>query len=34
MEKLPDFKADSLASLRGIAGGGAAMPEAVAKKLS
>ena len=29
----PNFKADSLASLRGIAGGGAAMPEAVAKKL-
>ncbi len=29
----PNFKSDSLASLRGIAGGGAAMPEAVAKKL-
>lgn len=29
----PNFKADSLTSLRGIAGGGAAMPEAVAKKL-
>ena len=29
----PNFRADSLASLRGIAGGGAAMPEAVAKKL-
>jgi fatty-acyl-CoA synthase len=29
----PNFKSDSLASLRGIAGGGAAMPEAVAKRL-
>ena len=29
----PNFQSDSLASLRGIAGGGAAMPEAVAKKL-
>jgi fatty-acyl-CoA synthase len=29
----PNFKSDSLSSLRGIAGGGAAMPEAVAKKL-
>jgi len=29
----PNFKSDSLASLRGISGGGAAMPEAVAKRL-
>jgi fatty-acyl-CoA synthase len=29
----PNFRSGSLASLRGIAGGGAAMPEAVAKKL-
>jgi fatty-acyl-CoA synthase len=29
----PNFKSDSLASLRTIAGGGAAMPEAVAKRL-
>ncbi|MBE0623098.1 MAG: long-chain fatty acid--CoA ligase [Burkholderiales bacterium] len=29
----PNFKADSLASLRGIGGGGAAMPEAVGKRL-
>ncbi len=29
----PNFKSDSLASLRGIAGGGAAMPEAVGKRL-
>ncbi len=29
----PNFKSTSLASLRGIAGGGAAMPEAVAKRL-
>jgi fatty-acyl-CoA synthase len=29
----PNFKSDSLKSLRGISGGGAAMPEAVAKRL-